>query len=397
MADVLTLAPTLVAAAREVLLAAETAGVRLATAESCTGGLLAAALTETPGSSRVVEQAVVSYSNRAKADRLRVPVDLLAEEGAVSGAVVEDMLEDLLSQAGVDLGIAISGIAGPGGGSDEKPVGLVWFAVGAHSIETQVESQVFDGDRAAIRHAAVLHACTLLTKAIAAIGAAPTNLDAVSHRLRADIAAHVTRAIDTIPRGLVDQALDVITNGGPPSDLALIGANDLALFGTGPSEGDDDPSPLEAYIEAAIAADLFTGPVTPAALLTNTVLVLRIDRIHADQPIAAREALSGDAPIQLVDVELKETLAEGAVVAVRCLTINGLAIPAGPTIDLDPGEVTRLKREYPKPPNEDERNRLAALIFATRNAGISIEDALDAMAEEAPKKGGKRPKPSGRR
>jgi nicotinamide-nucleotide amidase len=126
--------------AAAVLDAARTAGLRLATAESCTGGLVAAALTSVPGSSDVVEAGLVTYSNAAKTAVLGVSSGLLLAHGAVSEPVARAMAEGALERTGADLSVAITGVAGPGGGSAEKPVGLVWFATarGADVI-TRVE------------------------------------------------------------------------------------------------------------------------------------------------------------------------------------------------------------------------------------------------------------------
>jgi nicotinamide-nucleotide amidase len=102
--------------------------IRVATAESCTGGLIAALLTEIPGSSRVIGRSFVTYSNRAKREVLNVPADLLTAHGAVSEAVVKSMAENLLAQTSAHITIAVSGIAGPGGGVEGKPVGTVHMA-----------------------------------------------------------------------------------------------------------------------------------------------------------------------------------------------------------------------------------------------------------------------------
>lgn len=130
-------------------------GLHLATAESCTGGLIAAACTDLAGSSDWFERGFVTYSNRAKTDLLGVPEALLAAHGAVSEAVARAMAEGALCQAPVQRSVAVTGIAGPGGAVPGKPVGTVWLAVGQRrpSGEVELQSQLLQlaGDRAAVR------------------------------------------------------------------------------------------------------------------------------------------------------------------------------------------------------------------------------------------------------
>ena len=138
-------------------------GLKIATAESCTGGLVAALLTEIPGSSVVVDRGFVTYSNEAKGAMLGVPMTLIAEHGAVSAEVARAMAEGALTHSNADISIAITGIAGPGGGSPLKPVGLVQFGCarkgrGVFSFERRFD----DKGRAAIRHAALEYALNLL-------------------------------------------------------------------------------------------------------------------------------------------------------------------------------------------------------------------------------------------
>uniref|UniRef100_UPI0008329308 CinA family protein n=1 Tax=Sphingomonas sp. CCH5-D11 TaxID=1768786 RepID=UPI0008329308 len=118
----------LVAAATRVVEANRAAGRRVAVAESCTGGLVAAALTEVPGSSDVLEASIVSYANEAKMALLHVSGDVLETFGAVSIATAWSMAQGALEATSVDVAVAITGIAGPGGGSEKKPVGTVVFA-----------------------------------------------------------------------------------------------------------------------------------------------------------------------------------------------------------------------------------------------------------------------------
>jgi nicotinamide-nucleotide amidase len=158
----------------EVLALAETLrqrGWRLATAESCTGGLIAAACTAVAGSSDWFECGYVSYSNAAKTEMLGVDAALIAEHGAVSEAVARAMALGALQRARVELGVAVTGIAGPGGATPGKPVGTVWLAVAARgrpgAPEVTALRLQFDGDRAAVRERTVRLA---LQRAHAALG-----------------------------------------------------------------------------------------------------------------------------------------------------------------------------------------------------------------------------------
>ena len=129
----------------------------LVTAESCTGGGIAAACTDLAGSSGWFERGLVTYSNAAKQALLDVPAELLATHGAVSEPVARAMAEGALRRSPAQLALAVTGIAGPGGGSADKPVGLVWFAW-AGLGPTVSASRVWPGDRAAVRAATVQHA-----------------------------------------------------------------------------------------------------------------------------------------------------------------------------------------------------------------------------------------------
>lgn len=127
--------------------------MRLATAESCTGGWVAKVLTDIPGSSDWFERGVVTYSNDAKRELLGVGKATLDGGGAVSERCVAEMAAGLLERSGADLTLAVSGIAGPGGGSADKPVGTVWFAW--HGTTRQTRCEQFAGDREAVRRQAV--------------------------------------------------------------------------------------------------------------------------------------------------------------------------------------------------------------------------------------------------
>lgn len=137
------------------------AGKQIALAESCTGGWIAKAITDVAGSSQVFAYGVVSYSNEAKQSLLGVQRDTLASYGAVSEAVVEEMAHGALSLSGADISVAVSGVAGPDGGSEEKPVGTVWFAWTVKTdsgIKTDTERKLFRGDRDLVRALTVAHA-----------------------------------------------------------------------------------------------------------------------------------------------------------------------------------------------------------------------------------------------
>jgi len=153
--------------ARLVLTLARQAGVMIATVESCTGGLVAGALTAIPGSSDVVDRGFVTYSNAAKTALVGVPESLLAQQGAVSEPVARDMAEGGLRAAGVGAAVAITGIAGPGGGSADKPVGLVHFAV-ARAGRPTIHREMRFGDigREAVRLESVRTALEMLAEAL---------------------------------------------------------------------------------------------------------------------------------------------------------------------------------------------------------------------------------------
>ncbi len=138
-------------------------GCRLVTAESCTGGWLAKVLTDLPGSSVWFDRGYVTYSNAAKQNELGVSPSLLADSGAVSQAVALAMATGALQAAEADLAVAITGIAGPDGGSDEKPVGTVWFAW-ARAATASAQSACFAGDREAVRRQAVQRALVGLSQ-----------------------------------------------------------------------------------------------------------------------------------------------------------------------------------------------------------------------------------------
>ncbi len=141
-------------------------GWMLATAESCTGGLIAATCTDLAGSSQWFERGFVTYSNEAKIELLGVDAALIARDGAVSESVVRAMAQGALDRSRAQVAVAVTGIAGPGGGSAAKPVGTVWLAWALpHGITSEV--QHFSGDRAAVRAATVQHALRTLLSQLA--------------------------------------------------------------------------------------------------------------------------------------------------------------------------------------------------------------------------------------
>ncbi len=155
---------SLLALARRVLESCRRSGLRLATAESCTGGLAIGFLTEIPGSSDVVDRGYVTYSNTAKQEMLGVRSESLTRFGAVSEIVAREMAEGALARSGADLAVAITGIAGPGGGTPDKPVGLVHFAALRRGEPACHQQYVFAGDRRAVRLAAVRTALEMLAE-----------------------------------------------------------------------------------------------------------------------------------------------------------------------------------------------------------------------------------------
>ncbi len=163
---------TVEAAARRALAACREAGLLAATAESCTGGLVAAALTGVAGSSAVVDRGFVVYSNEAKVEALGVPAATIAAHGAVSEAAARAMAEGALAASRAGIAVAVTGVAGPGGGTAEKPVGLVHFARAAAGGPTVHLRRVFPGGRAEVRRAAVLAALDLLAAGARARGRA---------------------------------------------------------------------------------------------------------------------------------------------------------------------------------------------------------------------------------
>lgn len=148
-------APTLLRLAESVIETCRAGGLKIAVAESCTGGLLSGCLTEIAGASDVLERGFVVYSNRAKTEMIGVPAPLIEKVGAVSEEVARAMAQGALARSGADLSVAITGIAGPEGGSEAKPVGLVHIASARRDQGVLHERHRFPGNREAIRVASL--------------------------------------------------------------------------------------------------------------------------------------------------------------------------------------------------------------------------------------------------
>lgn len=149
--------------ARAVLEACGARGLKLATAESCTGGMVAAALTDIAGSSTVVDRGFVTYSNAAKTEMLGVSPATLDAHGAVSEETALAMAAGALARSHAGIAVSVTGVAGPGGGTAQKPVGLVWFGMAVRTGEPQAQKRMFgDIGRAAVRHESVVAALQLV-------------------------------------------------------------------------------------------------------------------------------------------------------------------------------------------------------------------------------------------
>jgi nicotinamide-nucleotide amidase len=152
----------LLADAESLLAACRAKGIMLVTAESLTGGLIAAALTAIPGSSDVVDRGFVTYSNAAKHELTGVPMSLIEARGAVSEEVARAMADGALTRSRATIAVSVTGVAGPSGGSAEKPVGLVCFGLARKGHNSITERHIFSGDRTAIRLATVAHAFVMI-------------------------------------------------------------------------------------------------------------------------------------------------------------------------------------------------------------------------------------------
>ena len=148
--------------AQKLLHLCRTAGQMIVTAESCTGGLIAGCLTEIPGSSDVVERGYVCYSNAAKTEQLGVEAELIDRHGAVSAEVADAMANGALQRSLATLAVSVTGIAGPEGGTPNKPVGLVYLGMALKSGKSSVVRHVFEGDRRTVREATIEKALDLM-------------------------------------------------------------------------------------------------------------------------------------------------------------------------------------------------------------------------------------------
>ncbi len=151
---------------RELASLAMTEQVKIATAESCTGGLISATFTGLAGSSDWFDRGFVTYSNESKREMLGVTLETLQQQGAVSGATVAQMAQGALASSNASLAVSVSGVAGPAGGSDAKPVGTVWIAWASDNYGHSTRHFVFKGDRAAVRDQTVTEAIRGLIKCI---------------------------------------------------------------------------------------------------------------------------------------------------------------------------------------------------------------------------------------
>jgi nicotinamide-nucleotide amidase len=161
-----TTTETIPALCEQLATALQAQQLKLASAESCTGGLIAKTCTDLAGSSNWFEAAIVSYSNASKQRLLGVGEDLISAHGAVSEQVVLAMLQGLFVNTDADIGIAVSGIAGPGGGSEDKPVGTVWLSYGRRNAMPETRLLHLSGDRAQVRESTLITALKILIEKV---------------------------------------------------------------------------------------------------------------------------------------------------------------------------------------------------------------------------------------
>ena len=161
------LSRNIVQSAAETIEACKAAGLMVATVESCTGGLVAGALTSVSGSSDVLDRGFVTYSNEAKNELVGVPMALIEAHGAVSAAVAEAMALGGVDRSNAQIAVAVTGIAGPGGGTATKPVGLVHFGCFRTGGSVALHHEIYQGDRDAVRAASILQALAMIRRAAA--------------------------------------------------------------------------------------------------------------------------------------------------------------------------------------------------------------------------------------
>lgn len=159
------LSKDIIQSAADTIEACRNAGVMVATVESCTGGLVSGALTSVSGSSDVLDRGFVTYSNEAKNELVGVPLHLIEDHGAVSAAVAQAMAEGGVKCSNAQIAVAITGVAGPGGGTEAKPVGLVHFGCFREGRAVMLHHEIYPGDREAVRAASVLRALAMLRQA----------------------------------------------------------------------------------------------------------------------------------------------------------------------------------------------------------------------------------------
>lgn len=159
------LSPTIIQSATETIAACKEAGLMVATVESCTGGLVAGALTSVSGSSDVLDRGFVTYSNEAKNELVGVPMALIDAHGAVSAEVAEAMARGGVARSNAQIAVSITGVAGPGGGTATKPVGLVHFGCFRKGGPIALHHEIYPGDRDAVRAASIQQALAMIHQA----------------------------------------------------------------------------------------------------------------------------------------------------------------------------------------------------------------------------------------
>lgn len=264
------------------------AGWRIATAESCTGGWIAKALTDVPGSSQWLECGYVTYSNAAKMRDLGVSARTLEANGAVSEPVVKEMAEGARRVSGAEVAVAVSGVAGPDGGTAEKPVGTVWFALAGPRQEVICEPCRFEGDREQVRRESVAHALGLVQRMLTAAGASRRLFfalwpdepmrEALAHAARKAVRGsggrpvppsnlHLTLAfLSSVPEGRVVELADVARGVGLADPGSIEMRLDRLEHWAGPQvlcAVPSQPSAAAAALAQALQGQLSVGGFSP--------------------------------------------------------------------------------------------------------------------------------------